>query len=78
MATLTEEQIQEKKKLLVQKTMEMKALYEELKEAGAIELSDDELDDVTGGGLWDDFKYGITHIPEYMSELGDQFSNFGK
>ena len=50
MATLTAEQIEQKKKLLEEKMKEMKALYDELVEAGAIELSDDDLDNAAGGG----------------------------
>ena len=49
MAALTSEQIQEKKQLLVEKTKEMKAIYDELVEAGAIELSEEELEKSTGG-----------------------------
>ncbi len=33
----------------------MKAIYDELVEAGAIELSDEELDGVAGGGAFLDF-----------------------
>ena len=54
MATLTTEQIQEKKQLLAEKLKEMKAIYDELVEAGAIELSEEELDQIAGGGkTWD-------------------------
>ena len=49
MATLTNEQIEQKKQLLAEKMKEMKALYDELVEAGAIELSDDDLDNAAGG-----------------------------
>ena len=49
MATLTQEQIEQKKKLLEEKAKEMKVIYDELVEAGAIDLSDDELDAVAGG-----------------------------
>lgn len=49
MATLTNEQIERKKQLLEEKVKEMKALYDELVEAGAIELSDDDLDKAAGG-----------------------------
>ena len=59
MATLTNEQIEQKKQLLVEKTKEMKALYDELVEAGAIELSDDELDDVAGGKSFREIVDGI-------------------
>ena len=50
MATLTAEQIEQKKQLLAEKTKEAKALYDELVEAGAIELSEDDLDKAAGGG----------------------------
>ena len=50
MATLTNEQIEQKKQLLAEITKEMKAIYDELVEAGAIELSDDDLDKAAGGG----------------------------
>ena len=50
MATLTDAQIEQKKQLLAEKTKEMKAIYDELVEAGAIELSEDDLDKAAGGG----------------------------
>ena len=61
MATLTNEQIEQKKQLLAEKMKEMKAIYDELVEAGAIalgsplategtqELSEDDLDQAAGG-----------------------------
>jgi N-acyl-D-aspartate/D-glutamate deacylase len=49
MANFTAEQIEQKKQLLEEKMKEMKAIYDELLEAGAIELSDDDLDKATGG-----------------------------
>ena len=61
MATLTNEQIEQKKQLLAEKMKEMKAIYDELVEAGAItpdsplategmqELSEDDLDKAAGG-----------------------------
>ena len=49
MATLTNEQIEQKKQLLAEKMKEMKAIFDELVEAGAIELSDDDLDKAAGG-----------------------------
>ena len=54
MATLTTEQIEQKKQLLEEKMKEMKAIYDELVEAGAIELSEDDLDQAAGGisGWW--------------------------
>ena len=51
MATLTNEQIEQKKQLLAEKMKEMKAIYNELAEAGAIEISDDDLENVAGGIL---------------------------
>ena len=50
MATMTSEQIEQKKQLLAVKMKEMKAIFDELVEAGAIELSDEELDAIAGGG----------------------------
>jgi len=52
MVTLTAEQIEQKKKLLAEKTREMKAIYDELIAAGAMELTDEQLDNVAGGGLF--------------------------
>jgi hypothetical protein len=49
MATLTNEQIEQKKQLLEEKTKEMKAIYDELVEAGAWPMDDDDLDKATGG-----------------------------
>ena len=49
MATLTNEQIEQKKQLLAEKQKEIKAIYDELVEAGAIALSDDDLDQAAGG-----------------------------
>ena len=54
MATLTTEQIEQKKQLLAEKTKEMKAIFNELVEAGAIEMSDEELNHVAGGGTPDE------------------------
>ena len=53
MAKLTNEQIEQKKQLLEEKKKEMKALYDELAEAGAIEISDDDLENVAGGANFD-------------------------
>ena len=49
MATLTNAQIEQKKQLLAEKMKEAKAIYDELMEAGAIPMDDDQLDGVTGG-----------------------------
>ena len=46
---MTNEQIEQKKQQLMQLAEEVKALTKELVEAGAIELSEDELDKASGG-----------------------------
>ena len=48
MATMTAEQIEQKKQQLKQLAEEVKALTRELVEAGAIELSEDDLEKVAG------------------------------
>ena len=50
MATLTNEQIEDKKQQLKQLTEQAKQLKDELVEAGAWPLEEDELNDVAGGG----------------------------
>ena len=51
---MTAEQIEQKKQLLEEKVKQMKAIYDELVEAGAMEISENELDGVAGGfGLGD-------------------------
>ena len=50
MATLTAEQIEQKKQQLQQLTEQAKAIVEELTEAGALPLDDDDLDQAAGGG----------------------------
>ena len=49
MATLTTEQIEAKKQQLQQLTEQVETIVNELKEAGAWPLSEDDLDDVAGG-----------------------------
>ena len=49
MATLTNQQIEQKKQLLAEKMKEMKAIYNELADAGAIEISEEDLENVAGG-----------------------------
>lgn len=48
-ATLTDEQIEQKKQKLSEILKEAKVLQDELVEAGAIPMDDDELDGVAGG-----------------------------
>ena len=52
MKTLTAEQIEQKKQQLKKLDAEAKKLRDELVEAGAWPLSDGELDNVSGGGLF--------------------------
>ena len=49
MATLTNEQLEQKKHLLADKVKEAKALCDQLMEAGAIEIPDEALDQAAGG-----------------------------
>ena len=49
---MTQEQIEQKKQQLQQLAEEAKQLKDELVEAGAIELSDDDLDQTAGGVPW--------------------------
>ena len=49
MATLTKEQIEQKKQQLKQLSEEMNALVKELQEAGAWPLDEDDLDKAAGG-----------------------------
>ena len=49
MATLTNEQVEQKMKQLQQLSEEVSALTKELVEAGAIELSEEDLEKVDGG-----------------------------
>ena len=49
MATLTNEQIEQKKQQLKELAEEVKQLKEELVEAGALPMDEDDLDNVAGG-----------------------------
>ena len=67
MANLTAEQIEQKKLRLKQLAEEMKALKDELVEAGAWPMDEDELDKVAGGLISDQFPtphITIHHKPE--------------
>ena len=59
MATLTNEQIEQKKQQLKQLAAEVKQLKDELVEAGAWPLDDDDLDQAAGGISWG----APTHTP---------------
>lgn len=60
MATLTKEQIEEKKQQLHQLAEEVKALKDELVEAGAWPMDEDDLDKAAGGS----FPQPDFHIPQ--------------
>ena len=69
---MTNEQIEQKKQLLAEKVKEMKAIYDELVEAGAIELSDEELDKAAGGGkVWDWLNDHIKPVLETLKNVYD-------
>ena len=55
MANLTAEQVEQKQQQLKQLAEEMKALKDELVEAGAWPMDEDELDKVAGGLISDQF-----------------------
>ena len=55
MATMTAEQIEQKKQQLKQLSEEMNAIIKELQEAGAWPMDEDELDKVAGGLISDQF-----------------------
>ena len=56
MATLTNEQIEEKKQKLKQLAAEVKQLKDELMEAGALPMDDDDLDQATGGAIYEQYR----------------------
>ena len=60
MATLTNEQIEQKKQQLKELAEEVKQLKEELVEAGALPLDDDDLDEAAGG------IYSMPGLPEFQ------------
>ena len=65
MATLTNEQIEQKKQLLAEKINQMKAIHDELVEAGALALSEDELNGVAGG-MHPTWRYILEHLVPFM------------
>ena len=56
MATLTAEQIEQKKQLLKQTLEKAKTLRDELQAAGALQLNEDDLDKVAGGNVLEDVR----------------------
>ena len=65
MATLTAEQIEQKKQQLKQLAEEVKALKDELVEAGAWPLDEDDLDQAAGGGYYNSKGELITGHRDY-------------
>ena len=65
MATLTNEQIEQKKLRLKQLAEEVKALKDELVEAGAWPLDEDDLDQAAGGGYYNSKGELITGHRDY-------------
>ena len=70
MANLTAEQIEQKKQQLKQLAEEVKALKDELVEAGAWPMDEDELDKVAGGLISDQFP-----TPHIIHHNPDQYHN---
>ncbi len=64
------QQIEQKKQLLIEKTREMKAVYDELVAAGAIELTDDELNEINGGHWWDKVKEQAKKAAKETTDTG--------
>ena len=62
MATLTEQEIEQLQQQLKEKTKEVKEIYDKLVEAGVMEMPDDALDQVAGGGIYINGKL-VTGIP---------------
>ena len=76
MAILTNEQIEQKKQLLAEKMNEMNALTKELVEAGAIELSDEDLEKAAGG--IDLHKLDDVDRMKIISEYAHQIQSFDR
>ena len=56
MATLTQQQIEAKKLQLQKLAEEVKQLKDELMEAGALPMDDDDLDQATGGAIYEQYR----------------------
>jgi|GEM_PF-3051195 len=81
MATLTNEQIEQKMQLLAEKMNEMKAIHDELQNCDREMLSDDDLDLITGGGKVGDFfkmigKKIIDGLKKFDKKLGEERDRF--
>ena len=62
MAALTEQEIEQLKQQLKEKQEEVKAIYDQLVDAGAVPLPDDFLDSVAGG-----YPVSTTNAPSYST-----------
>ena len=70
MATLTNEQIEQKMQLLAEKLNEMNVISDELKNCGREMLSDEDLDLISGGSkIGDFFKKIRNNIVDFMDYL---------
>ena len=76
MAALTKEQIEQKRKLLAEKLNEMKAIHDELVEASALSLSEEDLEKVAGGRTQDKPQHQMT--PEEFAQLHKRISDMLK
>ena len=78
MATLTNEQIEQKLQLLAEKAKEMKAISDELKNCDREMLSEEDLDLITGGSLIGGFLIKVgKKIDGFIDKLEDWY-RFGK
>jgi len=71
MSTLTAAQLEQKKQLLAEKTRDMRAIYDELVAAGAIELSDEQLNEINGGSFWDKVKEQAKKAAKETTDTGN-------
>ena len=69
MATLTKEQVEQKLQQLKQLTEEANALTKELAEAGVLELSEEDLEQVAGGNP-PPKRSGIPDVPRSRHTIG--------
>lgn len=78
MAKMTNEQIEQKKQQLKQLAGEVKQLTDELVEAGAWPLSDDDLDKAAGGGFRPFHPSYWTPVDPHKPVVPEQSDPFGR
>ena len=71
MATLTAEQIKQKKQQFKKLDAEARQLRDELVAAGAIELSDEQLNEINGGSFWDKVKERAKNAAKETTDTGN-------